>query len=365
VLIEKGQILEFRIFDIAEEIDLHKVELLLNQKQGESRVNITSKRTQTLIIKNPPIRLQLGEVDIPFAKELSRVEITATLWEYGSLSLCFSLPLKNTPAATLLNYSVDLSYHEKIISDLNHLAQTKVKELLDLLKPAFKRPTVSAMREEYTVYFVEKTSANCKPRELLNLIDIPSLILAEKESQLSDSMREGILNSIYQYTDNDMVILDWNSAFVFEPSGTKDVVEILEFTLSQLLELRYYDDLLDHHIEQLYDNIEERRQRIFRTRISSLLHSANRHFLEFSEFVERITNSLKVVGDFYLATIYRSSIKKFRVNDWQDNVNRKISLLGQVSELLESEVNTRRGQIMELIIILLIFYEIVSPMFKP
>jgi hypothetical protein len=130
------------------------------------------------------------------------------------------------------------------------------------------------------------------------------------------------------------------------------------------LELRYYDDLLDRRLTELYDSIEARRQTLWKAQFGRISREANSRYLEFSEFMERVDNSLKVVGDFYLATIFRGAVKRFRIMDWQQSIARKMNLLARVSELLLGEVNVYRGHLLEIIIILLILFEIISAMFK-
>ncbi|MGZ3682673.1 MAG: hypothetical protein ACXVCI_02415 [Bdellovibrionota bacterium] len=92
--------------------------------------------------------------------------------------------------------------------------------------------------------------------------------------------------------------------------------------------------------------------------------TASTRYIEFSEFTERVENSLKVVGDFYLATVYRAATRRFRLNDWQQDITRKMNLLAQVSSLLQGEVNIRRSHWLEITVIVLILFEVVSALLK-
>ncbi|GAC1397365.1 MAG: hypothetical protein NVSMB68_13630 [Thermoanaerobaculia bacterium] len=98
----------------------------------------------------------------------------------------------------------------------------------------------------------------------------------------------------------------------------------------------------------------------FGTQYGRLSRDANSLYLEFSDYVERVENSLKFVGDFYLATIFRAAVTRFHLRDWEDSVTRKLNTLAQISELLEGEVNVRRSHWLEIVVIVLILYEIVS-----
>src|SRR5690606_1712993 len=157
--------------------------------------------------------------------------------------------------------------------------------------------------------------------ELVAKANIPALILGEPKLDLAEANTSGILENVYQYAKDDLVVIDWNSAIVFEPSGQKDITDVLEFALTHLLEVRYYDDLLDHRRSELDDEIERKRQGSLTGRYGKLARDANTKFIECSEFIERVDNSLKVVGDFYLAVIFRGAIRRFRILDWQMSIN--------------------------------------------
>ncbi len=176
-------------------------------------------------------------------------------------------------------------------------------------------------------------------------------------------MKQSSEESIYQYAENDLTIIDWNSAIVIEPSGSRDIPDILEFALTHLMEMRYYDDLLDIKLGSLYDDIQVKRHTIWVSKYDSLYKEASSRYIEFIEFLERVENSLKVVGDFYLAKVYRSATTEFRVKDWQESVTRKMNILAQVSNLLQGEMNVRRSHLLEIIIVLLIAYEIIAAIF--
>jgi hypothetical protein len=151
---------------------------------------------------------------------------------------------------------------------------------------------------------------------------------------------------------------------VVEPSGRKEVPEVIEFALTHLMEMRYYDHLLDQKLSTIYDAVEETRSKLFSTRFSSLSKEASALYIEFTEFVERVDNSLKVVGDFYLAKLFRTAGEEFRIPEWQGNVTRKMDLLAKVSEMLQGEVNVTRGLILEITIVFLILFEVVAAFFK-
>ncbi|MDQ3282594.1 MAG: hypothetical protein M3Q69_14430 [Acidobacteriota bacterium] len=66
-----------------------------------------------------------------------------------------------------------------------------------------------------------------------------------------------------------------------------------------------------------------------------------------------------MIGDFYLATIFRASVNRLRLQEWEENVTRKLQLLARVSELLSAQATAHRSHILEWIVIVLIAFEVV------
>ena len=138
-----------------------------------------------------------------------------------------------------------------------------------------------------------------------------------------------------------------------------DVPDVIEFALTHLIELRYYDDLLDDKVADLYDAISRSQRTVFRTNYARLAREAGALFMDITEFIERVENSLKVIGDFYLGTIFRGTVARLRLQEWEENVTRKLQLLARVSELLSVQATAHRGHVLEWIVILLIAFEVV------
>jgi uncharacterized Rmd1/YagE family protein len=71
-----------------------------------------------------------------------------------------------------------------------------------------------------------------------------------------------------------------------------------------------------------------------------------------------------VVGDFYLAKIFRAAGEKFRIPEWEANISRKINLFSNLSELLQGEINVNRSLWLEITIVVLILFELATTFAK-
>ncbi|HSP35185.1 MAG TPA: hypothetical protein VLU46_12785 [Thermoanaerobaculia bacterium] len=359
--IRKGSVIVYRIFDIAEEIDLAAVESVLQAGPGTSRLSLARPAGHALVVRNAPVTLSLGTSPVRVGAQQIEAELFARLWDYGVISVQFHLPLT---AGTSWPDLVRLAAAAEDDSDFDEVARVRGTELRGALSAALVEPHEPHGLEDYIVYLLEQIDGIRSPSDLLDAADVPALILGEPSTSLSPRLRKPIIESTFQYSTDDMAVIDWNSALVIEPGGSRDVADMLEFAATHLTEFRYFDELLDIKLDQLYTSIDKRRVTVFRRDYESLSREAGSLYIEFSEFVERVENSLKFVGDFYLATIFRAAVARFNLREWEENVSRKMRVLTNVSEVLKNEVDVSRSHWLEIIVIVLIVFEIVSAILK-
>lgn len=358
IKVKKGKILVYRVFDVGAEVDLDKVELLLEDKKFKERFKLVRKHNASLIIANSPVSVQLGSVEIKINAEIIKCDLIAKVWHFGTASFCFHIPIKE---GTSWSELINLASWIENDTQIDDLARIQVKEFQADIQNAITIANHEfTLNEDYVTYFIQEFEGlNGPVSSLYDQADIPALILAESKETLSDFIRKSYLENTYQYSTDDFVVVDWNSALVVEPSGSMDVPLIIEFALNQLLEMRYYDDLLDARLNTLYNGVVGRKKGIFSNEYSRLAEEAGQIYLEISEIIETVENSFKTVGDFYLANIFRASSRRFRFDDWQRSINEKLGNLAEVSKLLHSEVNESRNQTLEITIIILIAIEVV------
>ncbi len=356
-MIQKGKVLVYRVFDVGDEIDLNKTTSILNNSSSPLRFKL-KKDSRAMIIKDAPVHVSLGGWQYNIFDEIYDVEIIARIWQFGVVSIIFNV---NLPANIQWSRLQTLSTFFDSDTNLHKIAEEKTNILCSQIFAAIKNPTSSTIFEDYVVYFIEKADGLAEDAtRVFNHVDVYSLLLAERKENLSDGIKKIINDGIFQYERSDLAVIDWNSALLIEPSGSFDVADTIEFALCQLLEMRYYDDILDERLKSLYNSLDEKkRPGIFSNRFSKISEEAAQKYLEISELVESAENSLKVVGDFYLANIFRAASNRFRFKDWQSSVDNKLNNLAEVSKLLHSEVNEKRALILESIIVILIALEMI------
>jgi uncharacterized Rmd1/YagE family protein len=74
---------------------------------------------------------------------------------------------------------------------------------------------------------------------------------------------------------------------------------------------------------------------------------------------EGVNNALKLLGDQYLARVYRLAGRRFHLDDWDNVILRKLDTLKSIYQTLSDQAATRRMEVLEWIIIGLFVFSIV------
>jgi len=164
------------------------------------------------------------------------------------------------------------------------------------------------------------------------------------------------------FTPADVAMVDWNAALLAGPE-MDDVQAVLEFVNVALLEMRLLDRQLDRALDQAYDSLARRSWTRLRfpgygdaeaVRIGQMQVDSAIAF-------ERLTNTLKLIGDQYLARVYRLGAQRFHLESWDRGIQRKLQTLESIYGKITDRVASRRLELLEWIIIVLIAISIVLP----
>jgi hypothetical protein len=366
-VIADGSVHVYRLFDVADAIDLAAAERAVEvaMAKPKARARLTGAQSATALeLPRPPLRISLGARELPLRSGARSAETSVHLFDYGVASFLYRLPIApGTSLEELLPLAEELFVSPT--PEIDQAARHESEELSRALADALEKPHRWDGLESYQIFFVRRFADGVlRAQDLLAGAPVPELLLGETSPvRLSTPERQEVLSHHYTYLEDDLAVVHWNSALVVEPSGVEDIPDLLEFATAHLLELRYYDALLDRELHRIYDEIERggspvaniftRRYRALQRRTAALL-------LELSEMTERLENAVKIVGDFYLARVYQSAVRRFRLPAWQETVLRKQRLLAEVNDLIGDAADTSRSELLEVAVILLILWEVVA-----
>jgi hypothetical protein len=357
-----GYILAYRLFDVAYAIDLGKAEQTWAQtvRTGSTRGRLTTTPQKAISFGVPPVALGLGTVPLALPDGAIQATASARLFDFGVISLALRVPVADLAWAV---FSQRLNAVDRAVG----LAPAGAiwLELLDRVRQgvgdAIIRPLPSTLEEDYIVGVANAFSERLSAEALAARVDMIPLLSGEQRP-LSEGARRDLLRHRYSFYTDDMVVLTWDRAFIYEPRGDTDVTDVLEVANAQLLEMRYYDELLDAELPRMYDLVEAARRRLSlpgARRFADLARRLYTMVAEVTELTEKADNALQVTEDVYLARIYAAALELFRVPTVSAAVDRKLSIIRDTYTALYDEASSSRSGLLEIIIVVMIAVEIV------
>src|SRR5688500_1942574 len=125
IRIKKGRILVYRVYDIGSEIDLDKVEALFEDKKLKERFKLDRKHNMSLIISSSPLSVLVGSLELNLNGKRSTADLVAKVWHFGTVSLCFQIPIEEGTTWTDL---VKLASWLEKDGELDNVSRLKSKE---------------------------------------------------------------------------------------------------------------------------------------------------------------------------------------------------------------------------------------------
>jgi hypothetical protein len=355
----------YRLYDVGYALDLeHAARLVEGQATGRSRP--TRGEAKALVIAQPPLTLALGPAALPGNRAWPAAQMSACCYDFGVISLRLRVDLPDgAPWSELVGVARALER-----ADLAGVFGPALALLTSQLAPAIVRAAIAPVAEDYTICRLvglrDGSGAGVSPTAVDDTA-LVELLLGEPRA-LTEDARRYLLSRRFSYTEGDLTVLSWDAALVIEPSAAdQDVEFLLEFANAQLLELRVYDAYLDAELPQLYDRASLARRgpaALLVRRFEHVLAGLHTLVADTTEVVERVENGLKVTNDVYLARIYQAALALFREDAWRLGLSRKLGIFRDTYSMLNDEAQTARGNVLEVIIILLIVIEVVMGLLR-
>jgi hypothetical protein len=358
-----GHVTALRLFDLAYAIDLGRAERLWAQQDRQgARSRLTGTPPKAVAFGDPPLGLVLPPVRLALVEDDQALEIdaavTARLYAFGVVTLALQIP---ADGLNWRRFTARVNAVEAAIGPQTAIAFWH--GLLDILRDpigaALTRPNRSELEEDYLVATVHQFAEPVPASALGRDIDLVPLLSGETR-KLADTARADLLSRRFSYYADDLVILTWDRAFIYEPRRDTDVADVIEVANAQFLQMRYYDELLDAELPRMYDLVEEATRRLSRgpRRFAGLARRLYTLVAEVTELTEKVDNALQVTEDVYLARVYSAALDLFRVKSVSAAVERKLAIIRDTYAALYDEAASSRAGLMEAAIVVLILVEI-------
>lgn len=365
--VHRASVIAMRLIDIADTIDLTAAESLwaTQARTAAARSRLATAPPKAMTFGVPPVELTLGPVDVEVAGQWHQAHAMARLYEFGVAALSISVPSNDLTwnAFSARVNAVDAALGLASDTQLWHRLVTQITSIIGA---AMRRPSVSPLHEDYLLGLVHLLDGVTHTATLHDDLDLVPLLAGESRA-LSETARQELLRQRFSYYTDDVAILTWDRAFIYEPRDESDVVDVLEVANAQLLELRYYDELLDAELPRMYDLVEATHNvanPFAARRYANLARRLYTLVAEVTEITEKVDNALQVTEDVYLARVYAAALELFRVPHVSKAVDRKLAIIRDSYAALYEEASGKRGELMELAIIALIAVEIAIAMIR-
>lgn len=236
------------------------------------------------------------------------------------------------------------------IDDIYAETTLPLKEALldEAYEVAKKKGGKTHLSEEYSIVVVSDYQK--PPEEIYNREAMTTFLKSEKYA-LDEKEIERTLASQIKYSKDDLVIVDWDGAFIFEPVGEEgSLVELLRIANLQLLRYRILDSELDERIKKISKFIQTAPTTIFkRKEIENALRAVvDARAKSLADF-EALDRDIKLIGDWYSARLYDLASRKFKLEEWRTSVKDKLDTVEDIYTIVAENFSTIRMQFLEML----------------
>lgn len=366
--IEAGCLYALRLFEVAQSIDLATLAKLplppaIHVRPG--RLTFFGQLRSLLSVAH------IGPRDIEVEPgEWVQTECDVLLFAFGVAVACFQMPIaRNSVNATGATTPAELARWVARLNQNNGITtagRDVVDWFLGLTKDALDRPSHDPMHETYTIASVQRFSEPCSIEGVLASNDVVRILLGESpDFTPAPSFHQQIVSHQYRYGCDDLCIVDWDAALIVDPKPNEDLIDLLALALTQLLEFQRFDTQLEQELTTLYDwtsapVINWPWTSGARRRVDMV----NRLLIDIGEFVDRSANAFKVSEDVYYARVYRGAIERFQVPAWRSSVLARQRAVSEIARTLYDRTQLGVAHALEIIIIVLIAFEIAMALLK-
>jgi hypothetical protein len=336
------------LFDVCEEIRLEELRSILGARRlGEGLKHAAAEQ---LFFERPPV---VEEAQFP-GEAQARVRVK--YYDYGVVSVLFEFPFNG-------EWTDLISLSSRWISgtDLPSRAEEIAKEKVARTRPTLVKPYDNWLNEDYFIFFMREIGGNPSGASLLSSCGQQiSQVVRGENAILSDDERREVLQSAMSYYPNDLAVLGWNAAFVYDSAaGSETTLQLLEYANSQLLEFRHYDELMTRELARVYDTVGQKSSIINRWRLPREASRLQTVLLDVTELTERADNAIKFLSDMFSARLYRLAASKVGVPDYKSLTQEKLRTAEDLYRFLIDEFHQSRTFWLETLVVLILLIELV------
>jgi hypothetical protein len=350
----------FRIlsfFDVSEAFEVERLNALLGPEASPRSPGFVHRTPEYAQLQTAPIVEATGQIALPTGEKLDS-QIKYYWFGVASVELI-------TPFECDMDSLPQHSYRWMNAPEVEKAAEDLLRARLEYFRPAMIRPSQKWLDEDYLIIDMQSAKHSdgraATASEMLQLHGDPITRVVRGElACLSASEREEVVRAALSYYPTDLVVVGWAAALVYDkPDATSAVIDLLEYANTQLLEFRYYDELLTTLLSNVYSSLEGHESLLNRWRLPRRLGRLNRLRLDIMDLAERTEYAVKFISDTFYARVYRVSSARIGVNDYKTLVDEKLKTAGELYDFMVKEFNERRMFVVEVVVAVLVLLDVI------
>jgi hypothetical protein len=345
------------LYDIAEQINLERLREILGVEPPRREPSFKHPAPEYVRFERPPVLEDCEPVSIASGERFScRVKY----FDYGVISVELKLPFEaGWPDL------VRLSSHWIADPETEKCTLDVARSRVERLKAALVQPYSSWLSEDYYVIQLEDARDDeDRPMTGAGMLTARGSQIAQivrgDAGPLSDAERGEALQSSMSYYPNDLLVVGWVAALVYDtPEGAVPAIQLLEYANTQLLEFRHYDEVLTRVLENVYKMVERGGGFFRRWRMARQARPLNAMRLDVTELTERTDTAIKFLSDMFYARAYRMAATRVGVPDYRVLVERKLRTAGDLYEYMVNEFYQARSFVLEAMVVAILVIELI------
>jgi hypothetical protein len=358
VHVEEGLCFALFAYEVGRSIDLDRAEERITTLKERANIRHKRRAPSYFEYRPAPLRVTQEAESVAVGPFATMPAVDVLLYDFGALSVRYMIPFRG-PLDAVLALSEAIYENPVLLAD----ARRRVVQLVGDVGAAVARPSIADFVETYAIFEFASLDPPLEPDAVLasHAGDLARILRSERAALSSEEVRDATALRI-SFAADDLAILDWEAAILFDRDPA-DVRDVLEFANVELLEMRFLDQKLDAALDRAYEALSRQTwpRLVIPGGVGTDLRRIGAMQVDSAVLFEGVNNALKLLGDQYLARLYRLVSGRFHLAEWDASILRKLETLESIYQKMSNSASTRRMEVLEWIIILLIALSIVLP----
>ncbi|MBN2020797.1 MAG: hypothetical protein JW749_11310 [Sedimentisphaerales bacterium] len=357
----RGEVIYIYAYDIAYDIKNEPVEKVLGQPTKDYLVGPSKRIPRQMFFYRPRVVEFAPEKRVLSSGQTLEIRKSVKIFGVGAMTIQVRMPFEVDRLDDLVRYH-DLKFADGgLEEEVSRFAESVLKDIV----PYCVRPVPALLAAEaYTVFCLAclpgaADGQGIRAEDWLkaNRRPVAALLMQEENAEALSEQEVGESTELYlSYYDEDLVVVDWDSALIIgQKDSLDDVLHIMELANVQLVELTAYDRVLDEALQLAYSDVNKEKNRSG----LAVLPNLRELRIDLARLSDELSNITKFFGDWHLAKTHRNLADRFHLGDWQRIIVEKTRTLdGLYQILLQNRFNVWMF-VLEATIVLLFIIDLV------